>query len=306
MPALRGDPFRSSKDRQTLAIIGDTPYGAAQVVSFPNLVAKIDADPDVATVVHLGDIKNGSTPCSDAYFAQIRGYFDSFDDPFILTPGDNEWTDCHRANNGGYNPLERLAALRALFYPRADTSLGAIQKHLRTQAKERAHREFVENRLWADGHVLFSTLHVVGSNNGLAPWFGDRPTGAETPTERATRLAEVERRTAAALAWLDETFAKAKREQAHGVVLAMQADTWSGPADGFASIIARIATLAADFERPVLLLQGDTHRYKVDRPIPAAPNVTRVVVEGETASEWLKLTVDPRAPNLFSWERIAA
>ena len=35
----------------------------------------------------------------------------------IYVPGDNEWTDCHRANNGGYDPLERLAFLRAMFYP---------------------------------------------------------------------------------------------------------------------------------------------------------------------------------------------
>jgi glycerophosphoryl diester phosphodiesterase len=50
----------------------------------------------------------------------------------------------------------------------------------------------------------------------------------------------------------------------------------------------------------------DTHRFKADRPIPTAQNVTRIVVEGETADEWLRLTVDPRGANLFSWERIAA
>jgi len=35
----------------------------------------------------------------------------------------------------------------------------------------------------------------------------------------------------------------------------------------------------------------------------AAPNLTRIVVEGETASEWLRLTVDPRSPQVFSWQR---
>ena len=56
----------------------------------------------VSLVMHLGDIKNGSSVCSTEYFEQIRNDFDGFEDPFVYTPGDNEWTDCHRANNGAY------------------------------------------------------------------------------------------------------------------------------------------------------------------------------------------------------------
>jgi len=99
----------------TLAVVGDSPYGTAQVGMFPSLVADINADPRVKRVLHLGDIKNGSSVCSDEYFATIRGYFDAFEDPLVYTPGDNEWTDCHRANNGGYLPTERLDAVRAAF-----------------------------------------------------------------------------------------------------------------------------------------------------------------------------------------------
>jgi hypothetical protein len=55
----------------------------------------------------------------------------------------------------------------------------------------------------------------------------------------------------------------------------------------------------------VLLLQGDTHDYLVDTPLAGAPNVTRVVVEGETASEWLRVTVNPRDAQVFTWQRVA-
>jgi len=41
--------------------------------------------------------------------------------------GDNEWTDCHRPNNGGYNPLERLAKVRATFFPSPGRTLGQHQ-----------------------------------------------------------------------------------------------------------------------------------------------------------------------------------
>ena len=39
--------------------------------------------------------------------------FNQFRAPTVYVPGDNEWTDCHRTNNGGYNALERLSYIRA-------------------------------------------------------------------------------------------------------------------------------------------------------------------------------------------------
>jgi hypothetical protein len=287
----------------TLAVIGDTPYGAAQLANFPSDIARINADPAVSRVLHLGDIKSGSTVCSDAYFAQIRSAFDSFADPVVFTPGDNEWTDCHRVNNGGFRPTERLRRLREVFFPVAGRTLGA------TPATVTAQRGTTrENVRWEQSGVQFATLHVVGSNNGLAPWFG----GAETATQTAERLAEVEQRTRAALEWIDRTFVEARRTRSAGVVLAMQADTWdpaavaAGETEGFEPIIARIAKRARAFHRPVLLLQGDSHRFKVDQPIERAPNLTRIVVQGSTECphEYLRLRVDPATEAVFSWERV--
>src|SRR3954453_17171596 len=73
----------------TLAIIGDTPYSDAQIANFHNDVDAINADAAVSRVVHLGDIKSGSTQCTDGYFASIRGQFDRFADPLVYTPGDD-------------------------------------------------------------------------------------------------------------------------------------------------------------------------------------------------------------------------
>src|SRR5262245_850790 len=73
----------------TYAVIGDFPYGPEKRAEMPALIAKINADPEVERVVHLGDIKAGSNAdCSDAYFADIRAQFDTFDDPLVYTPGD--------------------------------------------------------------------------------------------------------------------------------------------------------------------------------------------------------------------------
>ncbi len=56
----------------------------------------------------------------------------------------------------------------------------------------------------------------------------------------------------------------------------------------------------------MLLLQGDSHSYTVDNPLEL-DNFTRIVVHGETLPfEYLRLTINPRAAELFSWERVAA
>jgi hypothetical protein len=107
----------------------------------------------------------------------------------------------------------------------------------------------------------------------------------------------------------------------------MQADMWDTSAlggdglTGFDPIVRRIGTLAQQFGKPVLILQGDSHSFRVDHPFTStdplyglhplaprtlqAPNVTRVVVNGsDNANEYLKLTVDPAAPGVFSWTRV--
>jgi hypothetical protein len=137
----------------------------------------------------------------------------------------------------------------------------------------------------------------------------------------ARRLAEFGQRVAAALAWIDQALDEAEGRGLDGVVLAMQADMWDasailqrGAARRFTPIVQRIASRARAFDGQVLILEGDSHRFLADNPLAtgdpvhgvtqSVPNVTRIVVEGETASEWLQLTVDPGSPGLFRSERV--
>lgn len=315
--AAPGTPDNHSATPVTLGVIGDTPYGTNQLENFPRDVAEINADPKVRLVMHLGDVKNGSSRCDDSYFELIRSHFDAFADPLVYTPGDNEWTDCHRASNGGYLPAgaadARLETLRSVFFDSPGQTLGRRSKPVRSQAAP-----FVENVRWSQSRTVFATLHVVGSNNDLLPWFG----AAETPQQQALRLLEYETRLTADLDWLDETFDAAEAREAAAVVLAMQADTWdsfaiaAGQVDGFEPIIDELADRARAFGRPVLLLQGDSHMYLSDRPLAAGsavygvteavPNLTRIVVQGSTSvpHEWLRLRIDPRTAGVFSWERV--
>lgn len=175
-------PSHPDKQAFTFVAIGDIPYGDAQIARFPAVVDQINADPAVQFVNHLGGIKSGSSVCSDDYFAMIRTQFDRFVDPLVYTPGDNEWTDCHRPNNGSYNPLERLAAVRRVFFSHPGKTLGQHSVKVRSQADQ----GFVENVSYHHADVEFGALHVVGSNNSLEPWTGNTaPTRRNSPRSSA-------------------------------------------------------------------------------------------------------------------------
>lgn len=279
----------------TFALIGDTPYGDAQQTAFPALVESVNTDPAVRFVLHAGDVKNGSSTCDDARFTTLAGLFGTFADPFVLTPGDNEWTDCHRPAAGSYLPTERLDAVRRIFYPIAGRTLGGHPMGVRTQARDPRHRDYRENVLFTRGRVVFATVHVVGSENGLAPWAG--LPGGDRPAERT---AEVEARTAAALDWIDTAFATARATQAPGVLLMMQAEPVDTP--GFAPIRARLVEQARVYGKPVLLVHGDEHVYEEEPGYAGVPNLTRLETFGDTASNWLRVTADPSAPDVFSWQ----
>lgn len=293
-PAEAGAPDNRSAAPLEIALIADTPYGDAQRAAFPALVDAINAAPQVRVVLHAGDIKNGSSTCSDGRFADLAQLYGTFADPFVITPGDNEWTDCHRPAAGRYLPTERLAAVRSVFYPEAGRTLGRRAMTVTTQATDPHFSAYVENTRFTRSRVVVASVHVVGSGNGLDPWSG--LAGGDRPAER---LAEFESRRAAALAWIDGAFDSALRDDSAGVLLMMQAEPVGA---GMTEVRARILERARAFGRPVLLVHGDEHRYEQEPAYAGVPNLTRLETFGDTASEWLRLTVDPRSPSVFSWE----
>lgn len=288
-------PATAAQPALTFALIGDTPYDTVQRLRFPALVDEINADPAVRMVLHAGDVKSGSSTCSNLRYADLVRLYNTFADPFVLTPGDNEWTDCHRVAAGGYLPIERLVALRKYFFPVPGMSLGQNPAPVLDQPSvQPQHADYVENVAFERNDVLFATVHVVGSENDLAPW--DELAGGDLPR---LRLAEFASRRAANLDWINAAFARAEADGSAGVLLMLQAE----PTDsqGFGAERALILQRAADFGRPVLLVHGDEHVYEMEPGYGGVPNLTRLETFGDTATKWLRVTVDPSSPAVFSW-----
>jgi hypothetical protein len=281
--------------RFSFAVIGDTPYYSGEEWIFADMLKDIDRE-DLAFVVHIGDFKSGSSACSDELFAKRLQQFQSVRHPFIFVPGDNEWTDCHR---GGADPLERLAKLREMFYP-GDDSLGERKLRLERQSADPRFAEYRENVRWSIGPALFIGMNIPGSNNNLG----------RTPQMDA----EYARRGAANSAWLTAGFELAKKNGHAAVFIAIQADPYfervsRGPpnaTDGYAQFRQELLAHTLAYGKPVILVHGDTHRYRVDHPLldPATgkrvDQFTRIESFGSPFVDWIRVSVDPADPKLLS------
>jgi Calcineurin-like phosphoesterase len=300
----------------TIGVIGDMPYTSEQLAAFQGFLNAMSVDPRFHLVVHLGDIKSGSTACTDEYTRAIRDALNSYAGALVYTPGDNEWTDCHRNSSDPKNPAERLEFLRAKFFFTPGITLGHQPRQVLTQGGDADFPAFVENQAWVESKTVLAVLNVPGSNNGLDPWTN----GVGTVDEQQQ---EVDMRLAADLEWLERIFDLANESQARAVVLGMQADMWDPAAGtaaltGYDQIVRKLASLIREFGKPVLLLEGDSHDFKVDNPLASGDpahgvatsvqNLTRIVVQGGSDHfpfEYLRITIDPRQKDApFSWERV--
>jgi Calcineurin-like phosphoesterase len=302
----------------TFAIIGDLPYNALESEKLDRVIADINADKRVRFVMHNGDIKSGSSPCDDATFTARLAQINTLKKPVFYTPGDNEWTDCHRTGAGRFNPLERLTRLRQIFYAQPDFSLGSERASVFSQRRVPGYETYVENFLWMRAGVVFGMVHVVGSNNNLDPWSGIDATDTYA-TPRADRVAEFKAREAANLMWLDTIFETAKRVNAPAVLIGMQANpNFDLPAtdqqrQGFNAFIDKLAKLTIAFGKPVVLTHGDSHTFRIDKPLLAATpgsttatsleNFTRLESFGSPNVHWVRVTVDRKDPNVFRIEQ---
>ena len=92
----------------------------------------------LAFSVHVGDIKSGSSRCDNAVYGEFENYLNDLRAPAFYTPGDNEWTDCDRPNNGAFVSAERLAYIRAnLFDSPSSTTEDGLASRFRRRLTSR-------------------------------------------------------------------------------------------------------------------------------------------------------------------------
>jgi hypothetical protein len=268
----------------------------------------------------------------------------------------------HPKDGPVFNSLERLDYERSLFFSGtyATSTFGQHRMHQAVQGVtvgvdhtpclgfSQPNVPCVENRRWTYRGVTYATINIQGSCNNLCDT-------SPNPTEYAAR-------NAADIAWMQETFEVAKKRDSAAIMFITQADPGfdnsdatraptrdpftlaendqlpaSDPAapgaapDGFKSFLTALRTEVIAFRKPVAYVHGDSHYFRIDKPLydanraqpsnSATPrrieNFTRVETFGDNVFSkdaahpdandvnnvhWLKVFVDPDSREVFSFQ----
>jgi hypothetical protein len=334
----------------SVGLWGDLPYNDVQAqTGVPNLIADMN-NSDISFSIHDGDLKAGSgtpgsqtpTTCSDALYQQSIAYLSSLQQPAFFTPGDNDWTDCDRPSNGSFNELERLQRERQLLFSTnqsfgqktmtteiqtAELCVGTTNTVPGSTAGPYFKTPCLENRRWTFHNVTFATVNVQGTCNNLCSSGSGAPDPNGDPPEYAAREAADEQ-------WLQQTFDEAKTNGSAGVMIVWQADAGfdksdgtraplrdpltlvesDGAPDGYHDILSKLRDLTIDFKKPVVLVHGDSHYFRVDKPLQDSKgrrleNFTRVETFGDNQGngnndvQWVKALIDPQSRDVFAFQQ---
>ena len=271
-----------------IGLIGDIPYTVEEERKTEALFEEMNSE-KLAFIVHVGDIKNGSAPCTDELFLHEKERFEDSANPLVYVPGDNEWTDCART---GSDPIERLERLREIFFE-GEESLGEETIPLTRQSPD-----YPENVRWSYGGVTFLGLNVPGPNNNRDD---DEASG------------EYERRNEANLEWMREGFERAAAEESSALMIVLQANPGFelSPEErtGYNDLLAALEEETVAFGKPVVLVHGDTHTFQIDKPMTSSTsgeqveNLTRVETFGSPTVGWVRTGVDTSNPEVFTFQQ---
>jgi hypothetical protein len=274
----------------SFAVFGDGPYPVWEDGRWHEVMRDVNRS-DVSFLIHVGDIF--WFPCNDDHYRERLADFNSISCPVIYTPGDNEWSDCGKRISGHRVPLERLRFLRSTFFAHPGLSLGAHPMRVTSQAENPNYATYVENTRFVRGGFVFATVHMV---------YADR--SAENDTVKAYR-------SRAAIKWMDEAFALAARKNLNGVVIAMQGDPglnyYRRVPDSFQNFVNRLEYRTVHFPGTVLLIHGDSHIQRFDKPlkningVPYA-NFWRLEAFGSPRIGWERVVIDSVAGKIVGVE----
>lgn len=305
-------PLRGVGGSYTVGLFGDVPYGAAGRAEYPRLLADMNrARP--AFAIYDGDLKAGADgQCTDELYPRHKAWFGLAALP-CRRHARRQRLDgllgSLRTGNRGYDPEERLDFERSTFFA-SNLTLGARRMRVQRESSAAGYEAYRENARWTAGPVLYLTLNFQGSNDSLPHAGVDGETRSDA--EIARQKAEHDARQAADIHWLRESFAKAQRTGAKGVVVTWQADPnfnneqhlQPNQYDGLVAVRDELRKQVIAFDGQTLLVHGDSHYFKIDKPLSydngqVVEKFTRLETFGAANTHWVSLTVDPRDPQLF-------
>jgi hypothetical protein len=244
----------------TFYAMGDTPYTPEDDVLLPKQIAALPSDAEF--VVHLGDIKDGTTPCDEAVYMKVSGMLRKSAHRVFIVPGDNEWNDC-------VDPVPSWEFWKKYFM--------RFDRHWKNDITVVRHAVRNENFGFLHGGVLFIGINIVGG--------------------RVQDAAEWDKRHQQNVAWVDD-LVKNYGPNSRSLVLLGHAT----PTTKHAKFFGPFGEIATRYEKPVLYIHGDGHRWIKDRPFEQK-NILRVQVDQGGIASPVKVVVGTDMAEPFTFER---
>jgi len=218
---------RQFKGLVTFYAMGDVPYAPEEDALLPQQIAELPNDAEF--VIHVGDIKSGTTPCDEAVYSKVFGMLSQATAPVFIIPGDNEWNECT-------NPAQAWQYWDKYFM--------RFDRHWRHHLPVFRQLEREENFSFVQGNVLFVGLNVVGG--------------------RVHDAAEWKQRHADGLDWIRRNLRRFGADVSSLVIFGH-----AHPNATHNDFFNPLCDDAKEFKKPILYLHGDGHRWVHDRPFSA-------------------------------------
>jgi len=236
---------------------GDVPYGSNEIPIFQQQIADHNLYSPSKFLIHLGDIKEGTSSCPESIYQDVSGILKELAAPCYIVPGDNEYNDCS-------DPTQAWQYWTAYFMHFEENFCGAFATEHQSVRQE--------NFAFLLDGVLFVGINLVGGR-------------VHSQNEWNTRMQQD-------ADWVDFQFQN-KKSQVRAAVVFAQAGPDNSNRDLFFN---QFRASAAAFAKPVLFMQGDGHSWKNDKPFPEQ-NITRVQVNNGGEEDPVQVTVNTSTTN---------
>ncbi len=219
-------------------------------------------------IVHVGDIIDAPSPCTDSKIDNQREFMNSLNAPVLYTPGDNEWKDCIDQSKGDTHNLERLDYIRKTFFSK-NQSLGINPSIVENQRM----RGYPENARLKKKNIAFITAHVIGEQNNFDPYSKEN-------------TSEFLQRDKANIDWITKSFERYKDASAYVVIIhanifrkkniplffvekfgssyAKEKEIEINPYQRVANSLLKLSN---KYKKPVLVLSGNEHKFIAFKPM---------------------------------------
>jgi len=244
----------------TFYAMGDVPYTPEDDAILPKQIAALPSDAEF--IVHVGDIKDGSSPCDEAVYIKVSGMLRKSAHRLFIVPGDNEWNDCT-------DPVPSWDFWTKYFMK--------FDRHWENGLIVERQEKRQENFTFFQKDILFVGINLVGGKvHDAEEWKKRHRQNVDWIKQQVEEYGEKSR--------CMVLFGHAQPATKH--------DDFFGP----------FGEIAGAYQKPVLYLHGDGHRWIKDRPFEAK-NILRVQVDQGGIASPLKVMVGQDKDAPFAFER---